>query len=561
MIQPNEFVSLRTLRLIEASRVILAVALSFSLAISQSTFVNPPRIAMLLAAYLGISLVSLVGLYNKRLAYWLLNNSLVLQIIDTMTLGALVHMSGGADSPFFPALSLLTATATIQWGAHGAIIMGFTIMLIYLPTGISATMEDTVQNQELPHFVSRFITVGLNTLILTVLGKHFERIIRHMVSLSRSFPDYTSPDTPPLESCLQHACSLMGVGQGILLWQEQEEPHAYLHIWANGASRQIRIALTEPVMGPEWLDDVFLYSPDGVAFVQREKRIISMEAGLLPQALRRYVAYPHALVMHAATRIGNCWIFVPENGDQATEELTIGRFIVAQTSLALNKWQSERERLELRTREERLRLGRGLHDGVLQFLAGTSLQLGALSRSLQNSPEAQSRIADLQNALREEQRELRAFVHEAGHRHPEQRTPAQDMDRLVKRLAKHWNISATTHCTLKLEALPDFLWAELTHMTREAVANSVRHGKATELTITLAGDDTHIQLRIEDNGSGFGIIGQREVDAANLTAQIPLSIFTRTRALGGTLLLWDTDTGATIQATIPLDPSKVEAMA
>lgn len=67
-----------------------------------------------------------------------------------------------------------------------------------------------------------------------------------------------------------------------------------------------------------------------------------------------------------------------------------------------------RERLErAAAQDERLRLARELHDGVLQSLTGATLQLETLSRLIDADPRAaQKRLRDIEGLVIEEQREL-----------------------------------------------------------------------------------------------------------------------------------------------------------
>jgi len=67
-----------------------------------------------------------------------------------------------------------------------------------------------------------------------------------------------------------------------------------------------------------------------------------------------------------------------------------------------------RERLErAAAQDERLRLARELHDGVLQSLTGATLLLETLSRLIDADPRAaQKRLRDIEGLVIEEQREL-----------------------------------------------------------------------------------------------------------------------------------------------------------
>jgi len=71
----------------------------------------------------------------------------------------------------------------------------------------------------------------------------------------------------------------------------------------------------------------------------------------------------------------------------------------------------EHERSQAMAYEERLNLCRDLHDGLLQSLAGTALQLETTRQLLEKDPEAaRQRIIDIQKLIFNEQQELRSHI-------------------------------------------------------------------------------------------------------------------------------------------------------
>ena len=84
----------------------------------------------------------------------------------------------------------------------------------------------------------------------------------------------------------------------------------------------------------------------------------------------------------------------------------------------------------------------------------------------------------------------------------------------------------------------------LRQLMREAVANAVRHGKATRVSATVEAGEAGLSLVIADNGSGFA---DDKVEAATK----PWSLHERVQELGGTLSLYSTGQGSRVIVSLP----------
>ena len=115
---------------------------------------------------------------------------------------------------------------------------------------------------------------------------------------------------------------------------------------------------------------------------------------------------------------------------------------------------------------------------------------------------------------------------------------------LLRDLAGYWGISAGLDETSANVNIPGWLRHELRQLLREAVANAVRHGSATTLTIVIAEEAGMLDLTIADNGTGFPEAGP------NLR---PRSISERIAGLGGTLTIDSTEKGASLRFGVPLE--------
>lgn len=208
--------------------------------------------------------------------------------------------------------------------------------------------------------------------------------------------------------------------------------------------------------------------------------------------------------------------------------------------------------------DERMRLTRDLHDGVLQSLTGAALQLETVQRILDSDPQsARERLAAIQRLIVEEQRDLRFFIRVS------KLAPSgivagggslsTTLRQLVARLEDLWGL----HVDLNLEQMgdgtSDALAYDICFIVQEALVNAARHAAASEVRVAIARSNGSIHVAVADNGRGFPFEG--DYDDAKLDAlQLgPVMLKERVKALGGTLIVHSTPSGARLDIHLPRD--------
>jgi signal transduction histidine kinase len=172
--------------------------------------------------------------------------------------------------------------------------------------------------------------------------------------------------------------------------------------------------------------------------------------------------------------------------------------------------------------DDRRRLARELHDGVIQELAYIRMESRALGHSSDDA--AERIIAACDRALDE----TRAAVHALGHTGDE---PLGFMlHRTARELAERYAVSLEVDLDDSITASQDQRHA-LMRITREAVSNAVRHGGARKVSVRLGTEGGGRQLTIQDDGHGF------DVDAAPNGGYGLISMRERARALPGTFAI------------------------
>lgn len=150
--------------------------------------------------------------------------------------------------------------------------------------------------------------------------------------------------------------------------------------------------------------------------------------------------------------------------------------------------------------EDRRRVAREMHDGVLQELGYIRSEIAAFT--VDDRPRVDRILGASDRALDEARQMLEALGRS------DDEPLGLVLHRAVEQLAKRYGL------TLDLE-LDESIVVDraqrhsLVRIAREAVLNAVRHGKVDRVRVELGRDDEGSRLRISDNGAGFDPGGSR----------------------------------------------------
>jgi signal transduction histidine kinase len=205
--------------------------------------------------------------------------------------------------------------------------------------------------------------------------------------------------------------------------------------------------------------------------------------------------------------------------------------------------QRSRESLVSAREEERRRLRRDLHDGVGPQLAALMLELETASDLVSDNPEASALMAKLSERAREIASDVRRSVHAL-------RPPALDELGLVGALREGAMQYGTAGLRVSVEDpeelshLPAAVEVACYRVAQEALANVVRHSRASNCSIRIRLDEETGALSVEVEDDGRGI---RENDRAGVGMS---SMRERTEELGGTCTVKPLTGGGTLVSAL-----------
>jgi signal transduction histidine kinase len=178
--------------------------------------------------------------------------------------------------------------------------------------------------------------------------------------------------------------------------------------------------------------------------------------------------------------------------------LVLRRRVLQQTAVIAEKIEGER------ISQERSRIARDLHDSLQQELAGIGMQLSTTDKLLTRDADAARRSLELaRSMLRRSQEEARRSIWDLQPLDLTTGDLGSALCDLFQPLDDHDGPAVEVKVAGDTAHIPPLVEAHLLRVAQEAVTNSLKHGAASRLLISLTVGDEGITLQIRDDGCGF----------------------------------------------------------
>ena len=216
-----------------------------------------------------------------------------------------------------------------------------------------------------------------------------------------------------------------------------------------------------------------------------------------------------------------------------------------QASVAMEYVRAQADVRRVELLEERERIAKELHDGIIQslFAVGMNLQVTAL---MPGSPETTARVEGAVGELDNVIRDVRNYIFGLRPGILADRQLDQALRSLGEEVAANSGSKVMVEVDGGLAARLSGRSHEIVQMAREALSNVARHANAKNSTVRLARNGNSAVLTIADDGSGFD--PHRESSGSGLR-----NMRQRASALGGTLRITSKGAhGTTLRITLPI---------
>lgn len=202
---------------------------------------------------------------------------------------------------------------------------------------------------------------------------------------------------------------------------------------------------------------------------------------------------------------GNLYLAEKRHGDFTEEDGHQLEVLAALAGGAIEQAKLTAELSSQAIEAERSRLGRNLHDGVIQRLFSAGLTVEAARSLLRNDPDkADAHLAQVVDTLDSAVTDMRTTL--VGlHAHE---GIVHSLDESIRRLAQEYERTSFLFPLIDIpddvdEELRPGVAADVTHLVRECLSNAARHASATNVELSIQREDGSLRLIVTDDGMGF----------------------------------------------------------
>ena len=224
-----------------------------------------------------------------------------------------------------------------------------------------------------------------------------------------------------------------------------------------------------------------------------------------------------------------------------------GMVVVAALRDATERKEAQMRLHRLAVLEDRERIAKELHDGVIQALFAVGMNLQATEAKAGDPEAVRARLSGAVDSIDVAIRDLRNYIFGLRPGILADRQLDQALHLLVEEFQEKSGVVTAVQIDERVAAQFGNTATQLVQVTREALSNVARHAQATTCRVSLLRRDESAVLEIDDDGRGFkpGRGSSRGQGLRNMRERV--------EAIGGTFSVESASgEGTTVRAQLPL---------
>jgi signal transduction histidine kinase len=547
-------------QIIAISRLGLAATSLFAVWLDPSeAWGYTPAPYPLVFSYIAFSGVALAVPLMRRHGPWVV---IATHAVDVL-FATLQYVMLGPSSPLFVYFVFSIFSSALRWGWKGTLITSAVILTIFLvlTTAMAIFLNSTHigWNRVIIRVAQLVMAAGMLVYVLRYgarLRSEIDRLARWPATIGIS-------DELATGRIIAHACRILNAAGAVIIWESEEKAEIQIALWSN---KGLQLTERPPSDLSPLLPEALAARPFLVMEEVRPDSTLTMNdsQGRLVER-QGFPLHPAVMALVQGTGLASAPFhterlsgraFFVGMGVPGAELIPLAEVVAREIGTSLDQMRVTQQLQEIAAREERMRLARDLHDGVLQSLTGIRFELRALADSLLTREDAvRGRLIGIERALAIEQRELRLFIRglkPPAPGHEESDSLAARLDALRERFALQWNTPVSIQVSPGSQECSSELAPMVSFMVHEAVVNALKHAHPTRVNVNVDSESDRLRIVVSDDGHGFPFKGRYDHRALVNARIAPRSLFDRVSALGGKMSIESSDVGSRIEMVVSI---------
>jgi signal transduction histidine kinase len=497
---------------------------------------DSPAIIPVLGGFVCFAAIVAVMTWNN---WWIdARTAAATHVIDTGFFIAVVILPEGYSSPYFLFFIFLLLSTAIRRTWKDTALTAVAVLALYLIAGLLFA-----RTAHPPFEARRFVirTGYLFILSLVLMWFGFRRRFSAGSVLAEPTPSEEISEEQPLAKALRAAARATKAGQALALWASPDGKTEAITVTGDELGR---LALSFAPRLSELRRSFLFDARRNRALVCADSRepLFESATALIGDDLAGQLAFAQGIGIPVQNRLGEGVFLLWGIEDLHSDHLTLGESLASEIAHLIEHFALLSALRDGAVTRERLSLARDLHDGIVQFLAGSAYKVEAISASTAKGSDVSADLQELKRLMILEQEELRASIGTLRKEKVSLAHTASEAAALCDRQSRHWRVKCSFNSKVSELLIPMRIHADIMHIIKEGVANAVRHARAENLDVDLKTNGERIELCIVNDAPGGN----------GAAAQVPWSIRERVAEVAGSASVHMSDGMTSLLVAVPI---------